>query len=804
MRNVLRELRHAARVLVKNPLVSIVILVTLALGTGATITIFSVVEATLLRPLPYEHSDRLVMVWWANDQSDSVPVSLADFYDWREQSESFELLAAYHPWSFTLTGEGEAERLHAAVVTTGLFEMLGARPQLGRAFESDGPGTPQTVMLSDDFWQRRFGAERDIVGKKLTLDGEPYEVQGVLPAGFRFPPTHPAEVFRANRFGPDTLPRDMRYLRVLGRLEVDVTAESAQAEMSAIAGRHEQEYPDTNTGLGARVETLRHRVVEDFEQALLFLQLAVLLVLAIACFNVAILQSARMQGRRAEIATRLTLGAGRSQLFRQLLSENLLLGVLGGALGLAFAYWGVRLLIRFGPQVHRLEEAGIDGRVLGFTVIVALACGLIFGLAPAVQARRQDFGPILREGGRGSIRAGWLRNAFVFLQVAVTLVLLVGAGLLIRSFDNLRSVSPGFRTDHLLTLQFTLPESKSSLEQISTFYRELKERVEGLPGAESLATAVSLPLGDGMSIDSNFEIEGRPAAATDPQRQAQIRPVSPGFFDTLGIPTVAGRTFTEHDDATGQAVAVINEEMARRYWSGDDPVGDRIGMSINLGDSLGRLARESWQIVGVVGDVKHQGLQEETQPEVYFSTLQSPWLVTTVIVRTSLAAGDLVKPVTAEIQAMDPNLPILKVRTMEEILGEALSQSRFQTWLLGFFAFFALVLTAVGLYGVLSYSVTQRSREIGLRMALGARRKEVVRLVVGRGMLLALGGLAAGLAGSFLLVRLLTGLLFGVSSSDPLTFAGVTLTLALVALVASYFPARRAAALDPVVTLRYE
>jgi len=804
MRNVLRELRHAARVLVKNPLVSIVILVTLALGTGATITIFSVVEATLLRPLPYEHSERLVMVWWANEQSDSVPVSLADFHDWREQSQSFDTLAAYHPWSFTLTGEGEAERLHAAVVTTGLFEMLGAQPQLGRTFESDGPGTPQTVMLSDDFWKRRFGAERDIVGHKLTLDGEPYEVQGVLPPGFRFPPTHPAEVFRANRFAPDTLPRDMRYLRVLGRLESDVTTDSAQAEMSAIASRHEQEYPDTNTGLGARVETLRHRVVEDFEQALLFLQLAVLLVLAIACFNVAILQSARMQGRRSEVATRLTLGASRSQLFRQLLSENLLLGVFGGALGLAFAYWGVRLLIRFGPQVYRLEEAGIDARVVGFALVVALACGLIFGLAPAVQARRQDFGPILRQGGRGSTGAAWLRNAFVFLQVAVTLVLLVGAGLLIRSFDHLSSVSPGFRTDNLLTLQFTLPESKSSVKQISTFYRELKERVEGLPGVESLATAVSLPLGDGMSIDSNFEIEGRPAAATDPQRQAQIRPVSPGFFDTLGIPTVTGRTFTEHDDTTGQAVAVINEEMARRYWSGDDPVGDRIEMSINLGDSLGRLARESWQIVGVVGDVKHQGLQEKIQPEVYFSTLQNPWLVTNLIVRTSLPPGDLVKPVAAEIHALDPNLPLLDVQSMEEILDESLSQSRFQSWLLGFFAFFALVLTAVGLYGVLSYSVMQRSREIGLRMALGARKREVIRLVVGRGMLLALSGLGAGLVGSFLLVRLLTGLLFGVSSTDPLTFAGVTLALALVALAASYFPARRAAALDPVVTLRYE
>ena len=802
----LGELRYGFRLLVKDPIFSMVAMLTIALGTGASVAIFTVINSTLLNPLPYEDSEEITMVWWTSATNNTKPISPADFYDWQQQSKSFESLAAYHPWSYTLTGQGEPERLRGAVLTAGLLELLRAETSLGRSFDADGPDAPAMVILSDDLWQRSFGSDPDVLGKKLLLDDQPYEVVGVMPASFRFPLATPADVWVVSPYGVAELPRDMRFLRVLGRLKSGLSLDSAGAEMSAIAARLADQFPDTNAGLETRLVPLRETMVSDFRQGLLYLQIAVLLALAIACFNVAMLQLARGSVRRGEVAMRLALGATRFQLFRQLLIENLLLGLCGGAAGLAVAYAAVRLLVRFGPaDIYRLEEAAIDGRVLAFALAVTLLSVLVFGLAPAAKASRDGLRAILGQARHSSVGDSWAREAFAFLQVAITLVLLVGAGLLIRSLEKLNSVSPGFRTENLLTMKITLQESKATVEQTAAFYREIKERVEKLPGVESFATSFYLPLGGGMNVGSDFEIEGRPSESAGQAPYARIRPVSPDFLTTMEIPLVLGRTFTEHDTADAPGVVVINQTTARTYWPGvDDPIGELLKVQIDLGADVGSFAHESWEIVGVVGDIKHKDLESATQPEIYFSTLQGPWRETNLIVRTQLEPADLIKPVAAEVHAMAPELPVVQVRTMAQIIADSLNQPQFNTWLLSVFAAFALGLTVIGLYGILSYSVHQRTREIGLRMALGAGKLDVLRLVVGRGMMVVAAGLAAGLVGAFFVVRLLTGLLFGVSSTDPATFAGVVVILTLVALMASYLPARRAAGLDPMTTLRHE
>lgn len=799
------ELRHGWRVLLKSPVFTLIALLTLALGTGATVAIYSVVHQTLLRPLPYRDPDRLVMLNWADQEKDAIPVSPADFFDWRAKSASFAGLAAFHPWPITLTGEEGAERVTGAVTTANLFELMGVEPVLGRGFAADGPGAEPTVVLGHGLWQRRFGADPNVLGRKLLLDDEPYEVIGVMPPGFDFAYPGQAQLWQVSTYGADEYPRDMRFFRVLGRLRQGTSLAAAQTEMSAIAAQLEQQYPDDYAGLDARIVPLHRLLVKNVRQALLFLQLAVALALAIACFNVANLQLARAATRREEVATRVVLGAGRLQIFRQLLTENLLLGLAGGALGLVVGYWGMRFLVDFGRgKIPRLEESSLDGSVLAFAFALALLTGLVSGLAPALSSCRFDFAQILKAAGRSSVGASRARNLFVFLQVAITLVLLVGAGLLIQSLARLQAVSPGFRPENLLTMQVSLPAGKAAtLDQTSAFYRELKERVEALPGVESLAVSFSLPLAGGMSFDNDFAVEGRPEDPSGAPLSAQMRPVSPGYFGTLGIPLIAGRAFTEQDDAGAPGVVVVNQEFVRSFWPGGDPRGERLKIEVDLGD-LGNFANDSWEIVGIVGDVKHRGLDGPALPEVYFSTLQGPWRLMNLSVRTSIAAAELAKPIVGEIHAMDPSLPVVKIRAMEEVLSDSLSQPRLNTWLLGLFAGLALTLTLVGIYGVVSYSVHQRRREIGLRMALGARRKDVLWQVVGRGMALAAAGLLAGLVGSFFVVRLLSGLLFGVSSTDPATYLGVSAVLALVALAACYFPARRASGLDPMAVLRHE
>lgn len=799
------EVRYGWRVLLKSPVFTFLALLTLALGTGATVAIYSVVHNTLLRPLPYPDPDRLIVVDWASQEKEGIPVSPGDYFDWRAQSTSFTGLAAWHPWPFTLTGEEGAERITGAVATANLFELMGVEPMLGRGFDADGPGAAPTVVLGHGLWQRSFGSDPSVLGQKVLLDDEPYEVVGVMPSGFDFAYPGQAQLWQVSTYGADEFPRDMRFFRVLGRLEQGVSLAAAQTEMSGIAAQFRQQYPDDYAGMDTRLAPLHRLVVKDVRQALLFLQLAVVLALAIACFNVANLQLARAATRREEVAARAVLGASRFQIFRQLLSESLLLGLAGGAAGLAVGYWGVRFLVDFGRgRIHRLDESSLDGSVLAFALGLALLAGLLSGLAPALASSRFDFAQILKAAGRSSVGASRTRNVFVFLQVAITLVLLVGAGLLIQSLIRLQAVSPGFQPENLLTMQVSLPAGKAATtDQTSAFYRELKARVEGLPGVESLAVSFSLPLAGGMSFDNDFAIEGRPVDPLGPPRNAQMRPVSPGYFRTLGIPLIAGRTFSEHDDAASPGVVVVNQEFIRMFLNGSDALGERMKIEVDLGD-LGSFAHDSWEIVGIVGDVKHRTLESAALPEVYFSTLQGPWRLMNLSVRTALAAADLAKPIVSEIHAIDPSLPVVKVRAMEEIISDSMSQPRFNTWLLSLFAGLALTLTLVGIYGVVSYSVYQRRREIGLRMALGARRKDVLWQVVGHGMALAAAGVAAGLVGSFFVVRLLSGLLFGVSSTDPATYLTVSAALALVALLACYLPARRASGLDPITALRYE
>lgn len=799
-----QDFRHSVRGLRRSPWFALVAISILALGIGASTAIYSVLDSALLRPLPYDRADDLTVLWWASPAKSKIPLALADLRDWREQSSSFSALEAYHPWEYTLTGGDRAERVSAAVMTAGMFDLLGAEPALGRGFEADGPGTVDTVILSHGLWQRRYGGDPQIIGQTLIFDDQPVEVLGVMPEGFRFPLARPAETWRPILDGPDSYPRATRYLRVLGRLAPGVSLAAARAELGAVSEQMAAEYPDTNTDLESQVVPLRETVVKDFRQALMLLQVAVLLALMIACSNVAVLQLARATRRQGEVAVRLALGASRSQVMRFFLLDSLVLSLAGGALGVVLGAWGVELLVRFGPsKLYGLDQTRLDLRVLAFALGLTLLSGLVFGLVPALRWRRSSPSQALRTVGRGATDSMWLRQTFVFLQVAITLVLLIGAGLLIRSLAKLSNEPAGFRTSGLLTLLVTLPEGQANIETTSSFYRQAAERITSLPGVSSFATSVSLPLAGGMSVGSEFDIEGRSAADGDPKRYAQVRPVSPGFFATLGIPLIAGRDFTPQDDSERPGVVLINQELARLFFAGSDPLGEQLLADIELG-TFGRFAQDKFQVIGVVGDIKTQGLDREVQPEIYFSTLQGPWIRHNLIVRTAGAPSALAKPVVDAIQTIDPSLPVVDVRSMEQTVAEALGEPRFNTWLLGIFAAFALALTVLGLYGALSYSVHQRRREIGLRMALGARRRDVLWQVVRRGLLVTLAGLTAGLVGAFFMVRLLAGLLFGVGSTDPTTFVAVCALLLLVALVASYLPARRAARLDPMTTLRYE
>ncbi len=806
MRTFWQDLRYGARMLLKSPGVACVALLAIALGVGANTTIFSVVNSVLLRPLPFAAPDKLVKVWTTDARRgrNDLPVSYPNFTDWRTESQTFEAMTAYSEASATLSGEEVPEQLKGVAVTADMFPVLGVRPLVGRPFsaEEEKPGAAPVVVISHGLWQRRFGADPKVVGQQVTLDGRSTTIVGVMPPGFKFPldslnpelwsPLDPGSELNQSR--------GSRYLSVVARLKADTTLQQAQAEMETISRRLTDQYPTYNTGRGARLISLYDDTVGNIRPALLVLLGAVGCVLLIACANVANLLLARAAGRHKEMALRTALGASRGRIIRQLLTESLLLAGLGGVAGLLLALWGVDVLVSLIPEgVPRAQEIAIDGRALGFTLAVSVLTGVVFGLAPALQSSRLNLNESLKEGGRGSTegsRRNRVRSLLVVSEIALSLMLLVGAGLLIKSFKHLRDINPGFNPERVLTMSLSLPEAKyGEPERQGLFFQELDRRVAQLPGVEMVGLVDPLPL-SGDNKTTTFAIEGQPPAAPADRLSANVRTVDSEYLSAMGIPLIKGRGLTPRDTQDAPQVMLVNETLARRFFPGEDPIGKRATVYP---------FKTPCEIVGVVGDVKHRGLDVESGPEFYISYLQAPQPAMYLVARTSLAEpAALASSIQSAVQQIDKDQPISDVRTMSQVLSETTAERRFSMLLLGIFALLALVLASVGIFGVMSYMVTQRTHEIGIRMALGARVSDVVRLIVGRGMTLVLIGVGVGLVGAFVVTRVMKGLLFGVSATDPLTFAGVSLVLSAVALLACLIPARKAARVDPMIALRNE
>jgi putative ABC transport system permease protein len=805
--DLLHDLRYAARLQRKNPGFTIIAIIALALGIGANTAIFSVVNTVLLRPLPYKDPERLVMVWEDATKSGyprDTPAA-ANFVDWRDQSQNFEGMAAIADESFNLTGSGDPERLEGRRVSANMFPLLGVDPQIGRVFTAaeDQPGAQRVVVLSYALWQRRFGGDPGIIGQSLTLNGESHVVVGVMPARFQFPSSDDQAWVPIALTQQEAGNRNRHYLEVVGRLRPGVSLAQAQSEMSTIAARLQQQYPQSNAELGAVVQPLQEHLVGDIKPALLVLLGAVGLVLLIACANVANLLLARAAVRQKEIAVRVALGAKRSRLIRQFLTESVLLSTLGGVVGLAIAYGGLILLKAFIPEnISQAREISIDLKVLAFTFLVSVATGLIFGLAPAIQAARFNQIDTLKEGGRDAATGGSgkrLRGLLVTAEVAISLVLLIGAGLLINSFLRLRNVDPGFRTDNLLTMKIVLPEPKyEEMERRSAFYTELVNRVQSLAGVRSAAVTSNLPLyrqGNSISIG----IEGQPAPPPGQERIIVTRIISPRYFDTMSIPVLQGRGLTEQDTETTPNVVVISETMARRYWPGEDAVGKRI--------AVGRIRKPAdWiQVVGVAKDVRQFELNAEPKPQMYLTYRQAGFFDSRdLVVKTDVDPASMAATVRKAVWEIDKDQPVSNIQTMDQILADSIARQRFSMLVLAIFAAVALVLAGVGIYGVMSYSVAQRTHEIGIRMALGAQTGAVLKLAVGYGMKLVIAGIAIGLVAAFALTRVMSTLLFGVTATDPTTFTLISLLLIAVAVVASYVPARRATRVNPIIALRYE
>ncbi|HJQ25181.1 MAG TPA: ABC transporter permease [Blastocatellia bacterium] len=802
MNTLWQDLRYGARMLTKRPSFTVVAVITLALGIGANTTIFSFVNGILLRSLPYPQPERLV----ALDENalkrgvTSMGVSFPNFLDWREQNRVFEDIAAYGGSGLALTGAGEPEQLEGAEISHGLLEILRVPPLLGRTFtaEEDRPKSDDVVILSYGLWQRRFAGDAGIVGQKLNLNGRPYTVIGVMPEGFRFPQV--AEYWVPLALNTQMYTRNDHGLGAVARLKDGVSLEQARAEMNDIAARIEEQNPVTNEGLGVSVNGMHDTLAGDYRQALLILLSVVGLVLLVACANVANLMLVRATTRQKEIAIRAAMGASRWRITRQLLTESILLGAAGGALGLLIAVWGLDLLLAAIPiKLPFWMKFDLDWRVLGFTLGISLLTGLAFGVLPALHATRTNLNETLKEGGRSSAGAGRQRSRslLVVAEIALSLVLLVGAGLMMRSFVRLQHINPGLNPAGVLTMRINLPQSKyREAAQRADFYRQLMARLRALPGVEAAGGTVTLPL-SGFTWGRSLTVEGFPILSVGQAPFIQHNVVTPGYFRTMGIPLLEGRDFND-SDAAEPKVTIVDERLAREYWPNESAVGKRIRFGPPEDN-------EPWHtIVGVVGAVRHQRLEAVTRNSVYLPHGEIPVSAVFLTVRTSAKPESLVEPMREQIHALDPDLPITSVRKMEDVVALSIWQPRIYTILFGVFAAVALLLAAIGLYGVMAYTVTIRTHEIGLRVALGAQRGDVLRLVAGQGVKLALTGVASGLVAALLLTRLMESLLYSTSASDPLTFAGISVLLMLVALVACYVPARRATKVDPMVALRYE
>ena len=812
----LQDLRYGARSLLKSRSFTLLAVVVLALGIGANSAIFSVVNAVLLRPLPYPEPERLVVLWGDNVNTDRhAVVSYPDLEDWRAQAQSFEHVAAFNQAGTLLRGEGEPEPLSGADVSADLFPMLRIQPALGRAFtrEEDRAGADPVVLISHGLWQRRFNSDPRVVGRQIRLGagGVSTTVLGVLPEGFSFPPQSGRTDFVrpvAAVIGERTTRRGSYSLPVVARLKPNVTARQATEEMRAIGERLEQQYPDEGFRLGSALVPLEEEVAgRGVRRSLYVLLGAVGLVLLIGCANVANLLLARAAARHREIAIRTALGASRLRVVRQLLTESLLLSSAGGALGLLIAAWGVDLIVAAGPALPRLRGVTLDLPVLAFTAAVSALTGVVFGLAPALSAARVDLQESLKEGGRSATAGAGrsrLRSALVVSEVALSLVLLVGAGLLIRSFANLVGVNPGFDPENVVATNVSLARQKyPEADRQQAVFAEMIGRLQALPGVESAGAIYPLPLG-GTTTGNTFVIEGRPAPRPSDKPSANYRAVSPDYFRAMRMSVTRGRAFTERDTTDAPQVVVVNETFARKFFAGEEALGKRV--AIERAGPGGAEVQQPREIVGVVGDVRHEGLDEDAGPEFYVPYTQAPESSMSMVVRAAGggAAAGMGASVRDAIRQVDRDQYVPAVQQMTELVAGSIARRRFNALLTGLFAAVALLLAAVGIFGVTSYTVAQRTHEIGVRMALGARPASVLRLILGQGLRLILFGVGVGLAASLALTRVLAGLLYGVRPTDPLTFAGIPLLLTAVALLACYIPARRATKVDPMVALRYE
>jgi putative ABC transport system permease protein len=810
MTTLLSDIRFGARMLLKSPMMTFIALLALTLGIGANTAIFSVVNAVLLRSFPYTDPERLVLVWEKRQggRTDQNVINLGNFSDWKEQNQVFTDMAVFFDRSFNLTSDGEPEEVAGQFGTPNLFSVLGTNPVLGRTFANeDGlEGQPRVVVISYGLWQRRFGGDTNIVGRQIILNEQPTMIAGVMPANFGWhiqrgtQASKPADIWLPFQLTNDLRRRRGRFASAVARLKPGVPMDQAQREMDTIAARLVQQYPEFNTNWGVNVVPLRTQFTGEIRTPLLVLLGAVGFVLLIACANVANLLLARASSRRKEIAVRAGLGASRWRIARQLLTESVMLSLVGGTLGVLVAWWGTKALVALSPPaLIDLQRVSVSLPVLGFTLGLSVITGIVFGLVPALEATRFDLQGVLKEGGKnvgGSAGSHRVRNFFVVTQVALALVLLVGAGLLMKSFNRLQSVDPGFNPNNLLTVRVSLPPAKYNTDpKRIDFFKQAIERMKVIPGVESVG-AINTPPFTGLYSGTNVEVDGEKL----PQGQelkTGVCVTDLNYFQTMQIPLKQGRLFTEQEATEMRHVVLVNEAFVRKNLNGQNPLGRRLTIYM-------KEQNEPTEIVGVVGDHKHLGLDVAVEPVAYWPHPELVYPGMTLMLRTRTDAGTVAPAARNVIHSLDPLQPIGEVSTMESLLATSVARSRFSASLLTVFSFVALVMAAVGIYGVMSYSVLQRTHEIGVRMALGAQRFDVLKLVVKKGIVLGVVGVAAGLAASFGLTRLISTLLFEVTATDKATFAIVSVGLFLVTLLACYIPARRATRVDPLKALRYE
>lgn len=801
MQTLRQDLRYGARMLAKKPLFAVIAVITLSLGIGANTAIFSVVNAVLLRSLPYHNANRLVALSSRSPSGDRDGLSVPDLQDYQAQMPALEDLAGFQSQSVNVTGGDRPDRVRGAFVTSNFFKVFNLSPLIGRTFAEgeDRQGGEKLAVVNEKMWQERLNSDRNLAAKKLVLNGEPYSVIGVVPSSFKQPFDPDVEVWMpAPNYPGNTGKRDWRQLFGMGHLKPGVNLSQAQAEASTVATQLAQAYPTENGGRGARVDYLRDILLSDIRPMLWLLFAAVGVILLIACANLANLLMARGLSRQKEIAVRAALGASRWRLIRQLLTETTLIGLLGGAGGLLLAHWGLYGLLKLPQNFVDATEATLDSRVLLFALVVSLVTGWVFGLVPALQLAKPELQSSLKEGARGSgegSRWNRVRSGFVVTQVALSLLLLVSSGLLIRSFDKLLRVNAGFKPEQLFSLEYRLPRAKYNTPVAQwNFHRQVVEQLQQVPGVQSATLVRGLPF-SGNGGTTRIVLPDRELPAKGMEPEVLFNTAMPNYFETIGIPLLRGRVFGSEDQARTPPVVVINQMMAQRFWPNQDPLGKQVKFAQD-----GTTAT----IIGVVGDAKHYYLEEEQRPQMYDTYSQDSGLFATVLLRTTGEPLSLTEAVRKAIWKVDSDQPMWKIRTVEFLMSRSTADRRFLMVLMGIFASLALVLTIVGLYGVISYLVNQRTQEIGIRMALGAQVSDIMRMVLKQGMVLVLTGVALGLAAAWLLTRLMSRLLYQVSATDPVTFAVIALLLIMVALLACYVPARRATKVDPLVALRYE